>query len=117
MGVLSKNVKVVWLKERIEFERVAFLEGDLNVGKIDLEIIDFVEDVNLQISFYNEKEEKLYVFKEENIQKNMVIDIPNETLQVPGVVYVRMAQEKDGQILQATEEVYFYVVKKKITSS
>ena len=42
-----------------------------------------------------------------------MVKIPNKVLQISGTVFVRIAQVKKSQILQATEEVYFYVVKKK----
>lgn len=117
MNDLNKTIKVIWSKNDLYSTREVFLEGDLNIANMDIDIEDFVEGSCLKLTFYNENEEKLYTLKEENLQKNTVIKIPNEVLQVPGTVFVRMTQEKGEQILQATEEIYFYVVKKKPMSS
>lgn len=114
---LIKAIKITWTKYSLKFERGVFLEGDLNTANLDIGIEDFVEGSHLKLTFYNDNEKKLYTLEEHNLQKNTVIKIPNEVLQVPGTVFVRMTQEKGEQILQATEEIYFYVVKKKTMSS
>lgn len=114
---LLKKIKVIWGKKGLQFERVVFLEGDLNTANLEIEIEDYVEDSHLKLTFYNENEKKLYTLEEYNLQKNVVIKVPNEVLQTHGTVYIRMTQEKGQQVLQATEEIYFYVVKKKNMNS
>ncbi|MEG0069801.1 MAG: hypothetical protein RR795_02735 [Cetobacterium sp.] len=114
---LEKIMKVSWRINELQFERGVFLEGDLNIAILDIQIENFTPDSELELSFYNENEKKLYVQKEVNLQQNIKIKIPNEVLQVPGQVFVRLTQKKGDSILQATEEIYFYVVKKKIMNS
>lgn len=117
METLEKSIKVIWSKNNISFERVTFLEGDLNVANLNITLENFIPDSHLKLTFYNENEKKLYILEEHNLQKNTTIKIPNEVLQIPSRVLVRLTQEKGEQILQATEEIYFYVVKKKTMSS
>ncbi|MGB6129528.1 MAG: hypothetical protein WBG30_12315 [Psychrilyobacter sp.] len=112
MENLHKNIKVLWKKNNISFERGIYLEGDLNIGNLELEIVEYIPESQLNITFYNENEKKLYVKKTELQEKN-IIKIPNEVLQIAGTVFIRLTQEKNESILQATEEIYFYVVKKK----
>lgn len=110
---IIKNIKISWLKDNLKFERGVFLEGDLNVANLDIHIEEFIEGSHLELTFYNENEKKLYALEQHNLQKNTMVKIPNKVLQISGTVFVRIAQVKKSQILQATEEVYFYVVKKK----
>ena len=117
MITLDKTIKVVWSKNALHSTREVFLEGDLNIANLDIDIEDYVEGSHLKLTFYNENEKKLYTLEEHNLQKNTTIKIPNEVLQTPGTVFIRITQEKGEQILQATEEIYFYVVKKKTMSS
>lgn len=112
MENLHKNIKVLWKKNNISFERGIYLEGDLNIGNLELEIEEYTPESNLNITFYNENEKKLYV-KKVDLQEKNIIKIPNEVLQIAGKVFIRLTQEKNESILQAIEEVYFYVVKKK----
>lgn len=113
---LHKTIKILWDKNHINFDRCAFVEGDLNIGELELEIKGYVYESQLEVTFYNENEGKLYTEKVSLVEKN-TIKIPNEVLQIAGKVLIRLTQEKNESILQATEEIYFYVEKKKVMST
>ncbi|MFA6878267.1 MAG: hypothetical protein WCQ76_05130 [Fusobacterium sp.] len=116
MTELKKNIKIKLENNAIYFEKgIFFLEGDLNVANLEIEIINFIENLKLKITYYNENQKKLYVDEVQANEKN-IIQVPNEVLQVPGKVLIRISQIKNDSILQSKEEIYFYVLKKKTMS-
>lgn len=112
MNELKKDIKIILNKNNVTFEKEVYLEGDLNIANLDIDVIEFVEGAKLKITYFNESEKKLYV-DEKEISEKMIVKIPNEVFQVPGKIYIRLSILKDNKILQAVEEVYFYVLKKK----